>query len=337
MAPIALADINSSSSSLNNQPQSDYQLPLGEYIFKRIESLGIKSIFGVPGDFNLQFLEHLYQTNVKWYGCCNELNASYATDGYSRATGKLGVLVTTFGVGEMSAMNGVSGAFAESVPMLHIVGTTALAVKSSGANIHHLVPNISTGLQKSDHYAYEKMVGPISCRVESLKGLQNATDLIDGLIRTILEKKRPGYLYLPCDLVDQFVDASNLINVPGETFFVRNSTIPPSVQRNITELILQKVYHAKKPVILADVLVDRYGLTSQLREFVKMTNIPNSSTAMGKSILDESQASYIGDYIGDESAPQVAEYVRSADLVLHFGDYYNEINSGHNSLYKDLL
>ncbi|KAG7877067.1 hypothetical protein KL905_004984 [Ogataea polymorpha] len=70
-------------------------IPLGEYIFKRIESLDVKSVFGVPGDFNLSLLEHLYSTKLKWYGGCNELNAGYSADGYARASHKFGVLVTT--------------------------------------------------------------------------------------------------------------------------------------------------------------------------------------------------------------------------------------------------
>ncbi len=60
--------------------------------------------------------------NLKWLGCCNELNAAYATDGYARVKGVPGALVTTYAVGEVSAMNGVAGAYAEHAGMVHIVG-----------------------------------------------------------------------------------------------------------------------------------------------------------------------------------------------------------------------
>jgi pyruvate decarboxylase len=59
---------------------------------------------------------------LKWLGTCNELNAAYATDGYARIKGMPAALVTTYAVGELSAMNGVAGAYAEHAGMIHIVG-----------------------------------------------------------------------------------------------------------------------------------------------------------------------------------------------------------------------
>src|ERR1700761_3786765 len=102
------------------------RIPLGAYIFKRIKSLGIEHIFGCPGDYNLNLLDHLYTVDgLNWVGNCNELNAAYAADGYARSRGLPGVLVTTYGVGELSAINGIGGAHSEFVPIIHIVGTTS--------------------------------------------------------------------------------------------------------------------------------------------------------------------------------------------------------------------
>src|ERR1700733_8182105 len=101
------------------------EVPLGKYIFERIRSLGIEHIFGVPGDFNLNLLDHLSSSNVQWVGTCNELNAAYAADGYARIRDLPGVLITTYGVGELSAINGIAGAYAEHVPIIHIVGMTS--------------------------------------------------------------------------------------------------------------------------------------------------------------------------------------------------------------------
>jgi pyruvate decarboxylase len=61
--------------------------------------------------------------NVPPSQLANELNASYAADGYSRVKHNLGVIVTTFGVGELSALNGIAGCMAERLPILHLVGT----------------------------------------------------------------------------------------------------------------------------------------------------------------------------------------------------------------------
>lgn len=121
---------------------------MGQYLFKRILQLGVEHIFGVPGDFNREYtqtqislmsscwhiivglLDELFKLpEPRWLGACNELNAAYAADGYARIKGVPGVLVTTYAVGELSAMNGVAGAYAEHAGMIHIVGMPARASK----------------------------------------------------------------------------------------------------------------------------------------------------------------------------------------------------------------
>jgi len=67
-------------------------------------------------------------------GTCNELNAAYAADGYARIKGVPTALVTTYAVGELSAMNGVAGAYAEQACMIHIVGMPSRA----GKKINHM-------------------------------------------------------------------------------------------------------------------------------------------------------------------------------------------------------
>ena len=71
-------------------------------------------------------LDELFKVpELTWQGACNELNAAYASDGYARIAGRPAALITTYGVGELSAMNGVAGAYAEHAGMIHIVGMTA--------------------------------------------------------------------------------------------------------------------------------------------------------------------------------------------------------------------
>lgn len=75
-------------------------------------------------------LDELFKVpDLRWLGACNELNAAYAADGYARIKGKPGVLVTTYAVGELSAMNGVAGAYAEHAGIIHIVGMTSRQCK----------------------------------------------------------------------------------------------------------------------------------------------------------------------------------------------------------------
>ncbi|CDK29407.1 unnamed protein product [Kuraishia capsulata CBS 1993] len=315
---------------------SDDQLPLGEYLFRRIRSLGIGSIFGVPGDFNLGLLEHLYSVQgLKWVGCCNELNSAYSADGYARMSGKLGVVVTTFGVGELSAINGISGAFAEYVPVLHIVGTTPTIFKADGRFTHHLVTDKSV-LHAADHYSYENMVGAVSCCAETITHADEAYQKIDHVLSEILYHKRPGYLFVPIDLADSLVDSTSLLTTPGEMFYERPIDPNPSQTLKIATLILDKIYHSSNPCILADVFTDRFDMTETVREFVKSTQIPNFASMMGKGILDETENSYVGSYNGNESNQAIIDWIDSSDLLIHIGDYDNEINSGHDSIHSGL-
>jgi hypothetical protein len=81
-------------------------MTVGEFLLRRIREAGVGHAFGVPGDFNLELLQQLEDTGIlEWIGTCNELNASYAADGYARLNG-LAALVVTNGVGALSAING---------------------------------------------------------------------------------------------------------------------------------------------------------------------------------------------------------------------------------------
>lgn len=99
-------------------------ITVAEYLLIRLKQIGVDHIFGVPGDFVLGFFNQVLKSEVKYVGTCNELNAAYAADGYARIRG-VGAFATTFGVGELSAINGVAGAYAEKVPVVVITGSPA--------------------------------------------------------------------------------------------------------------------------------------------------------------------------------------------------------------------
>ena len=104
---------------------------VGQYLMDAVHRAGVDKIFGVPGDFNLAFLDDIVRHDgVEWVGTTNELNGSYAADGYARING-LGVLVTTFGVGELSAVNGIAGSYAERVPVIAITGAPTQSSRTS--------------------------------------------------------------------------------------------------------------------------------------------------------------------------------------------------------------
>ncbi len=110
---------------------------IGDFLLRRLREVGISHLFGVAGDFNLEFLEQLADTpGMDWVGCCNELNAAYAADGFARTHG-LAALVTTYGVGELSALCGVAGAYAEHLPIVFVTGAPPLADIERNSLMHH--------------------------------------------------------------------------------------------------------------------------------------------------------------------------------------------------------
>ena len=102
-----MADTANATNGVNGTADT---IPLGLYLWTRIKQVGVNRIFGVPGDFNLTLLDHIYDVEgLEWVGNTNELNAAYAADGYARTMHGAGCLVTTHGVGELSALNGIAG------------------------------------------------------------------------------------------------------------------------------------------------------------------------------------------------------------------------------------
>ena len=127
--------IQSSAPSLINSSDAT----LGGHIARRLVQIGVTDVFTVPGDFNLTLLDHLIAepglTNI---GCCNELNAGYAADGYARSRG-VGACVVTFTVGGLSVLNAIAGAYSESLPLICIVGGPNSNDYGTHRILHHTI------------------------------------------------------------------------------------------------------------------------------------------------------------------------------------------------------
>lgn len=127
-----------------------------QHVLSRLQDIGIADVFGVPGDFAFPVNDAICrQPGMRWIGCANELNAAYAADGYARIKG-VGALSTTYGVGELSALAGVAGAYAERLPIFHLVGMPRMAVQRARAIVHH---TLGTG----EYELFRRMSEPVVC------------------------------------------------------------------------------------------------------------------------------------------------------------------------------
>ena len=293
-------------------------IPLGEYIFRRLLSLGIEHVFGVPGDFNLFLLDQIYNVpELNWQGCCNELNAACAADGYARIKGTPAALVTTYGVGELSAMNGVAGAYAEHAGMIHVVGMTSRAQQEKRLMIHHtLEPNM-------DHASFISMSKPIRNTHCFLTDDATMGEEVDRVMEAAVRSKLPVFIYVPMDVVTVPVERSRL-DKPLDGKVRNDKKAEDAVVAKVLDLIKQ----AAKPAILADVLALRHGGRDLTRKLAEITEFPCYTTALSKGVIEEAKPYFNGVYNGTVSFPGVADGVESADLVLNIGPLVSDSNSG---------
>ncbi|EON63369.1 hypothetical protein W97_02596 [Coniosporium apollinis CBS 100218] len=292
-------------------------IPLGRYLWERIKQVGVSTILGVPGDFNLDLLDHIYDVEgLRWIGNANELNASYATDGYGRVKGVPGVMVTTHGVGELSALNGVVGAHAEQVKVIHVVGQTPRLFQEKRMLIHHSIDS------DPDHGVYKKMSKPARVAEAELWDAQKAPAEIDRVIRECFIQSRPVYIFFPLDIVAEHVPAERLktpidLSLPFEA----------KSQDTAIEAITQALGSSKNPALFVDALTHRHGAQDEARRLADKLKIPIFSSGMGKGIVDETHECFVGIYSGKVCAPGVGEAIEGSDLVLLLGDIPADTNA----------
>ncbi|MED1567563.1 alpha-keto acid decarboxylase family protein [Bacillus paramycoides] len=281
------------------------QYTVSTYLLDRLHELGIEHIFGVPGDYNLAFLDDVIaHKNLEWIGNCNELNAAYAADGYSRIKG-IAALITTFGVGELSAINGIAGSYAENVPVIKITGTPTTKVMENGELVHHTL-----GDGKFDHFS--NMYREITVAQTNLTP-EHAAEEIDRVLRACWNEKRPVHINLPIDVYNK------PINKPTEP--ILNKPIL-SNKEALDKMLLHatsKINSAKKPVILADFEVTRFHAEEDLQHFVKKTGFPIATLSMGKGIFPEKHPQFIGIYSGDVSSAYLRNRIDESDCIISIG------------------
>ncbi|KAL4940071.1 hypothetical protein BDV06DRAFT_197488 [Aspergillus oleicola] len=283
---------------------------LAEYLFNRLHQLGVDSIFGLPGDYNLQLLDYVAPSRLHWIGSANELNAGYAADGYSRIKG-IGALVTTFGVGELSAVNAIAGAYAERAPLVHIVGTPVRQSQESRALIHHT-------FNDGEYQRFDRMQEHITVAQAILTDHRTAPAEIDRVLRECLLHSRPVRIAIPLDMVS--------LRVPKLALETKLSLPLPSRQPKIEEKALKavadRIYSAKKPIILVDGEVRYAKIIDEVDHIVKSTGWPTFTSGFGKSLLDESLPNVYGVF-----TPQHKEVIDSSDLILCFGPHFSNTNT----------
>nr|AAA68289.1 pyruvate decarboxylase [Oryza sativa Indica Group] len=298
---------------------------LGGHLARRLVQVGVSDVFAVPGDFNLTLLDYLIaEPGLSVVGCCNELNAGYAADGYARARG-VGACAVTFTVGGLSVLNAIGGAYSENLPLICIVGGPNSNDYGTNRILHHTIglPDFSQEL---------RCFQPITCYQAVVNNLDDAHDQIDTAISTAIRESKPVYISVSC----------NLAAVPHPTF--SRDPVPYFLSPRLSnqaslhaalDATLDFLDKAVKPVLVAG---PKLAVAKAGEGFVDLADASRYGFAVmpsAKGLVPETLPAFIGTYWGAVSTAFCAEIVESADAYLFAGPIFNDYSSvGYSCLLK---
>jgi indolepyruvate decarboxylase len=295
-------------------------MSVADYIVQRLADEGINDCFGVAGDYVFPICDAVERNpKVNWIGCSNELNASYAADGYGRIRGAA-MLATTYGVGELSALNGVMGAKAERSLIFHVVGMPSYQNQRLNKVAHH---TFGDGV-------FGNFIN-ISAQAACCHAVMNPDNCVIEMERVIAEARRnnqPAYVIVPSD--------------HALSPILPNEVQAPAVKSNEASLkkavaaIAERLKNAKSVVALPAFTVARLGLQKELRQAIEGLGCPFATTSMEKGIIDESHPQFAGLYAGATSAEKTRQIVEGAEVVLDLGGVnFNDITTAGYSARLD--
>lgn len=285
-------------------------ITVSEFLFDSLKAEGVDDIFGVPGDFNFSLLDTLEDyEGMNFIDNRNELNAGYAADAYSQVKG-MAAMITTFGVGELSASNAVAGAYSENIPLIHIAGSPDLNDQKKKKNVHH---TLMDGNFEVFRHMYEHITA-YSVKITA----DNAGTEIPKAIQIAKEKKKPVYMDIPFD------EATKPVGVVKRT--QTDETTDFSRLNEAVEKAKQQLDKAENAVMLVDFDTVRYSLEKEVQALAEKLNVPVAQMLQGKSGFDEQHPQYIGMYGGVFGDDNVRKTVEEADCIIAVGMLWSDFN-----------
>lgn len=294
------------------------KVTVADYLVKKLKFLGIKNVFGLPGDYNFNILDAIIKDDeINWVNSTNELNASYSSDGYARING-YGAVVTTYGVGELSAINGIAGSMAENVPVIHIAGVPKTSFIEKNIIVHHNFSNPNYYLFEN---AYKNVV-----ETTAYLNFENAKKEIDRVFNVFVNEKKPVYIAIPVDICEFLIDDDGFDKIEYK------KSDEKALNETVSEII-SLIEKAKNPIIFFDYLCKRYNLKNEIKEFINKTNMKFGTFLMGKGIIDETNPNFTGVNGGNLSS-FVQNEIKKSDLIITAGYLNADLNTGGFSAFE---
>lgn len=291
-------------------------LPIGQFLLDRLQQLGVQHIFGVPGDYILQFNKMIEQHSIQFINTTQENTAGYMADAYARLRG-LGVACITYGVG-ISIANALAQAYVESSPIVIISGAAGTEEYSKCRNLHHLINRT----QKHLDFTQLEIFKQLTIAQAVIDDVESAESKIDHTLEMCLKHKKPVYIELPRNFI-----AKPIIAKPMSK---HKKTFPNAIQppQNEIQNVKTALQNSKRPVIWAGHEIQRFGLSKQLLDFAERHHIPIVSSLLGKTVISERHPLFVGVYQGGISRPEVSKFVESCDCIFVLGTILSDVETG---------
>ena len=288
---------------------------IGSYLATRLSQIGLKHYFIVPGDYNLVLLDQLQSPKgMQQINCSNELNASFAAEGYARANGA-GACIVTFSVGGLSALNGIGGAYAENLPVILISG----APNTNDVGARHLLHHT---LGKPDYSYQFNIAKHLTCEAVQVTSSQDAPYLIDNAIRAALREHKPAYIEIPCNL------AAVSCASPGPlSSLTQNITSDPATLLAAVETSSAFLSSCSRPMLLAGPKLRAAGAQAAFLKLAEALGCAVAVMLSAKGLFPEDHPQFAGIALGEISSHGCNELIDWANGILCAGTVFTDYST----------
>lgn len=281
---------------------------VASYLVARLEELGIEHLFNVSGSYCSGLLAEVAESpGLKAVFTTYEMEAAYAADAYARIKG-YGAMCSTYGVGALSALNGVVGAFVERCPIIVINGGPSS--KQLDLEIEYGIMFLhSTGPLKTDLTIYSQ----VTAATAVIERAEEAPDKIDEVLIACMTRRRPVYLEISQDLWAQPCP------MPVGRLSAAAAPVNPDSLAECLDDAVARLGAAHRPLLWAGEEIDRWQLHDELALLLRVSGAPYVTTLAGKSVLPETTTGFLGVYDGRFATSDLQEFVEKADFVVALG------------------
>ncbi len=267
-----------------------------DLMIRALEQEGVRYIFGIPGEENLDLLESLRHSSIRLIVTRHEQGAGFMAATVGRLTGRTGVALSTLGPGATNFMTPAAYAQLGAMPMLMITGQKPIKTSKQG---HFQIVDVV------------EMMGPVTKFAHQIVHGGNIPSRVREAFR-IAEQERPGavHLELPEDIAAEET---------GDDFLFPIEQIRrPAAEEKAVAIAVQRIEEARRPLLLIGAGANRTMTSRMLQRFVDKTQIVFFTTQMGKGVLDERSELCLG-----TAALSDHDYLHraadSADLIINVG------------------